>query len=118
MAFPGTYNFSYYRGDSLEFKIFPKLEDGSKFDLTNYSAKFTAASKRGTGAGVTQVPLTNPVISISEGSITCLITSDLGRDLVAGTPWVYDIQIQKTVTPARTLTILNGTITVTEDITP
>jgi hypothetical protein len=116
MAFPGTYNFSYYRGDTLEFKIFPKLENGSKFDLTNYSAKFTAAPRRGTG--VSQIVFPNPDINISEGSITCLIDSNNGRDLTAGVNWVYDIQIQKTITPARTSTILTGNITVTEDVTP
>jgi hypothetical protein len=120
MAFPGTYNFSYYRGDTLEFKIFPKLENGAKFDLTNYSAKFTAANKRGAvvqGSGVQQVQFTNPVINVSEGSITCLIDSVNGKLIQAGPPWVYDIEIKKTITPARTSTILTGTITITEDIT-
>jgi hypothetical protein len=115
MAFPGTYNFSYYRGDTFEFKIFPKLENGAKFDLSNYSAKFTAAPRRGTG--VSQITFSNPIINIIEGSITCLIDSDNGKLITAGPPWVYDIEIKKTITPARTSTILTGTITITEDVT-
>ena len=38
MAFPGTYNFSYYKGDTNEFVIRPKNSSGSAFDLTGYSA--------------------------------------------------------------------------------
>ena len=43
MAFPGTYNFSYYKGDTSEFVIRPKNSDGSSFDLTGYTADFFIA---------------------------------------------------------------------------
>ena len=33
MAFPGTYNFNYYRGDTNEFVISPKNSDGTTFQL-------------------------------------------------------------------------------------
>lgn len=115
MAFPGTYNFNYYRGDTFEFKIFPKLQDGSKFDLTGYSAKFTVANKRGTGS--TQVAMTDPTINVSDGSVTCIISSTNGRSLTAGTNWVYDVEIKKTSGAANTQTLLTGSITVTEDVT-
>jgi len=36
MAFPGTYNISYYKGDTYEFRIYPKTADGDVFDLTPY----------------------------------------------------------------------------------
>jgi len=38
MAFPGTFNFSYYRGDTNQFVIRPKNASGSAFDLTGYTA--------------------------------------------------------------------------------
>ena len=47
MAFPGTYNFSYYKGDTNEFVIRPKNASGSAFDLTGYTAAFFIASARG-----------------------------------------------------------------------
>jgi hypothetical protein len=31
MAFPGSYNFNYYRGDTAEFVIRPKTANGSAF---------------------------------------------------------------------------------------
>ena len=37
MAFPGTYNINYYKGDTLEFRIYPKTADGSVFDLSPYT---------------------------------------------------------------------------------
>ena len=40
MAFPATYNFSYYRGDTNQFVIRPKNSDGSAFDLDGYDADF------------------------------------------------------------------------------
>jgi acetolactate synthase regulatory subunit len=115
MAFPGTYNFNYYRGDTFEFKIFPKLQDGTKFDLTNYTAKFTVANRRGTGA--TQITMTAPTVNASEGLITCVISSTNGRNLTAGVSWVYDVEIVRTVGNANTTTLLTGGITVTEDVT-
>jgi len=47
MAFPGTYNFSYYRGDTYEFIIQPKNSLGGNFDLSGYTAEFNVATARG-----------------------------------------------------------------------
>jgi hypothetical protein len=44
MAFPATYNFSYYRGDTNQFVIRPKNSDGSAFDLDGYDADFFIAT--------------------------------------------------------------------------
>ena len=115
MAFPGTYNFNYYRGDTFEFKIFPKLQDGTKFDLTNYSARFTVANRR--GSPTSTVTMGAPTINISDGSITCVISSTNGRSLTAGVSWVYDVEIARTSGTANTQTLLTGNITVTEDVT-
>jgi len=49
MAFPGTYNFSYYRGDTYQFVIRPKNANGTTFALDAYAgnAAFTIANVRG-----------------------------------------------------------------------
>lgn len=51
MAFPGTYNFSYYKGDTYQFLVFPKDSSGNTFDLSSFTAsRFTIATKRGTAS--------------------------------------------------------------------
>jgi hypothetical protein len=40
MAFPGTYNFNYYRGDTAQFVVRPKTSNGASFDLTDYDSDF------------------------------------------------------------------------------
>ena len=114
MAFPGTYNFSYYRGDTAEFVIRPKNSDGSAYDLTNYTATFTIANRRGsTGTQYAGTATVNTTTDI----ITCTIIPSVGRTLAAGT-YVYDVQITNTVpNPDVILTVLTGSITVTDDIT-
>ena len=36
MAFPATYDFDYYKGDTFEFRIYPKKNDGTVFDLSQF----------------------------------------------------------------------------------
>jgi hypothetical protein len=36
MAFPATYNFDYYKGDTFEFRIYPKKNDGTVFMLRDF----------------------------------------------------------------------------------
>jgi hypothetical protein len=49
MAFPGTYNINYYKGDTYEFRIYPKDAEGNAFPLGDYegSETFTIANVRG-----------------------------------------------------------------------
>lgn len=110
MAFPGTFNFNYYEGDRYEFSISPKNSDGSAFDLTDYITTFKIATAR--GADATQY---TGVATISEGQVVCTILPDTGRELVAGTTYVYDVQISKSA-GAYVYTLLTGNITVTADI--
>jgi len=111
MAFPGTYNFNYYRGDTFNFTILPKDSNGVIFDLTGYTATFTIATASGPGAtqyaGTTSIDLTTD-------KITCTLPSNIGRSLVGGTTYVYDVQI---ASGAIIYTLLNGSIAVTNDIT-
>lgn len=119
MAFPGTYNFNYYKGDTHEFRIYPKNADGSAFNLTSYgNATFKIATQRGSG-GVSTQKTGYVSINSSGGYISCAIAKDYaGDDLVSGTTYVYDIQIRKSGTPYDQIhTLLTGTITVTDDVT-
>ena len=114
MAFPGTYNFNYYRGDTAEFVIQPKNSNGEAFDLTGYSASFIIANTRGPSPTFTRTA--NAVVNDVTNIITCTITPSIGRDLAAGT-YVYDVQITDvTPNPDVIFTLLTGTITSTNDV--
>jgi hypothetical protein len=115
MAFPGTYNFNYYRGDTAEFVIQPKNSNGEAFDLTGYTAIFTIATSRGPAPddSYTALAVVNDVTNI----VTCKIEPSVGRSLEVGT-YVYDVQITNATTnPPVIFTLLTGTITATNDIT-
>jgi hypothetical protein len=111
MAFPGSYNFSYYRGDTATFVVRPKTSAGAAFDLTGYTAAFVIANRRGS-TGTQYVG--TATVDDSTDIVTCTITPAVGRTLAAGT-YVYDVQIDNG--PSEIYTILTGTITVTNDIT-
>ena len=114
MAFPGTYNFNYYRGDTAEFVVRPKTSNGGAFDLTNYTASFTIANRRGSTGSQSAATAS---VNTSTDIITCTILPSVGRNLAAGT-YVYDVQITDTVSnPDVIFTVLTGSITVTDDIT-
>ena len=113
MAFPGTYNFNYYRGDTHEFVISPKNSDGTTFQLDSYAGNgaYTIATARGT-AGVKTTA--QAIINTTNDTIVCTILPAVGRTLAAGT-YVYDVQINSSAT--NIVTLLTGSITVTDDIT-
>lgn len=111
MAFPGTYNFSYYRGDTNQFVIRPKNPNGSNFDLTGYSAAFTIATARGSSGTQYQA---QAIVDATADTVTCTILPGVGRSLAPAT-YVYDIQVSSG--PTTIYTLLTGTITVTDDIT-
>jgi hypothetical protein len=114
MAFPGTYNFSYYRGDTYQFVIRPKNANGTTFALDDYAgnADFTIANRRGSTG--TQISATATVDTAND-IITCTISGSTGRGLVAGTTYVYDVQIDNGA--GVIFTLLTGSITVTDDVT-
>jgi hypothetical protein len=112
MAFPGTYNFSYYKGDTNEFVIRPKNSSGSAFDLTGYSAEFFIASARGDNPSFSVEA--QAVVSAVNDTITCTILPGVGNTLDAGS-YVYDVQISSGA--ALIFTVVTGTITVTEQVT-
>ena len=144
MAFPATYDFNYYKGDTFEFRIYPKKNDGTVFDLSQFyvptnfantpddvtdssapfdSAQFTIANAR--GASATQIIKCFARVSDDNTFVQCAIRPGLteGDSLIAGTEYVYDVEVQK---PAGALgsgqykviqTLLTGKITITDQVT-
>lgn len=150
MAFPAIYDFNYYKGDTFEFRIYPKKNDGTVFDLsafyipTNYantpdnvtdtvapydSAQFTIAEVRGATKIVNGLPVAVvPIkcfarVSDDNTFVQCAIRPAEGNQLVAGTEYVYDVEVKK---PAGLTgsgqyeiiqTLLTGKITITDQVT-
>jgi hypothetical protein len=110
MAFPSTYNFNYYRGDTHEIVIRPKTANGESFPLAGYLAAYTIANTRGPSG--TQY-VASAVVNDVNDLVTCTIFDSVGRSLSPGS-YVYDVEIQNGL---QVYTILTGSITVTDDIT-
>lgn len=88
MAFPATYNFSYYRSDTFEFVIVPKNADGTPFDLTGYDANFNIALTR----GGTQISPAAVATINDNNTVTCTIPSAAGTAMTAPS-YVYDVRV-------------------------
>lgn len=112
MAFPGTYNFNYYRGDTFSFIIRPKDASGNSFPLSGFEAEMVIADRR--GASPTQTYTAQAIIDSQQNIITCTIDPTAGRNLNTDKVWVYDVEIND---GSRIFTLLNGNINVTDDIT-
>lgn len=112
MAFPGTYNFNYYKGDTNQFVIRPKTSNGGAFDLSGYSAEFFIATSRGDNP--TYSVEAQAVVDSVNDTVTCTILPGVGGTLDSGT-YVYDVQISNGA--SLVFTLLTGTITVTEQVT-
>ncbi len=120
MAFPGTYDISYYRGDTLEFRIYPKDANGNTFSLNGYStAKFWIQTVRGNAGYAGRIECTAS-ISDDYSYVLCVITptTQQGLALAAGTTYVYDVEVGKTVPGSYNLvhTLLTGRISVTDHV--
>ena len=122
MAFPGTYNFSYYAGDTFEFFVYPKNSTGGVFDdLSDYDALFVVADSRGASASVIDsLDITSASATVVNGEyVSCMILPDGGRQLTNPT-YLYDIQIENTnvlsTSYGKVFTLLTGTISVTQDV--
>lgn len=113
MAFPGTYSINYYEGDRYEFVIYPKNALGATFNLTGYTSTFTIASALGASPSFSVGG--QATIDAEKTKITCVILPAVGRQLVAGTTYYYDVQISSGTDVVYTL--LKGTISVTADVT-
>jgi hypothetical protein len=124
MAFPGTYNFNYYAGDTFEFFVYPKNSTGAVFDdLSNYTALFLVATSRGasaSAAAIDSLDNTEALATVEDGDhVSCTIKPAGGRKLTAPS-YFYDLQIQNTSASSssygKVFTLLTGTISVTQDV--
>jgi hypothetical protein len=124
MAFPGTYNFNYYAGDTFEFFVYPKNSSGGVFDdLSQYTPLFLVATARGSASAsvISSLDSNDALATVEDGDhISCTIKPDGGRQLTAGT-YFYDVQIENTTASAaasfgKVFTLLTGTINVTQDV--
>lgn len=122
MPFPATYSFRYYKGDSYQFILRPKNADGTNFDLTPFmynaitnpnNVKFVIANARGASATLTYNA--TGTVNDTDDTVTCTISPTVGANLTSTVTWIYDVQIKDAVN-AITYTLVNGTITVTDDI--
>jgi hypothetical protein len=122
MAFPGTYNFNYYAGDTFEFFVYPKNSTGGVFDdLSDYAALFWVATSRGASASVIDsLDETEALATVEDGDhVSCTIKPAGGRKLTS-TTYLYDLQIRNTNVSSpsfgKVFTLLTGTINVTQDV--
>lgn len=89
MAFPKVENLKYYRGDTFEFNVEVRNQDGTEFDLTEYEeVVFKIANKRGPGA----TQYTGVARKEGLSTIACVIPSNVGRNLSSG-DYFYDVQM-------------------------
>lgn len=119
MAFPGTYNFSYYKGDTLEFRVYPKDSTGAPFSLSGFAASFTISTARGAAGIPDQIPCFAEV-SGDNTYILCTIRPTDGDQMISGTTYVYDIEISDsdiTYDYDKVYTLLTGNISVTDQVT-
>lgn len=121
MAFPGTYNISYYKGDTFEFLLNPKDTSGNPFNLTGYGTPRFIISNY---AGPEKTPSTPSKISIEGYAsivdntyLKCAITPTASLEMSSGSTYVYDVEISKTGSPYDYIyTLLTGNISVTEQV--
>ncbi len=122
MAFPGTYNISYYKGDTFEFRIYPKNSANEQFVLNDYSqVRFTISNVLGDQVvgGPTKVTITGFAEKRDNQYVLCAITPDNGALMTAGTTYYYDVEIGKISSPYDYVyTLLQGTVSVAEQTTP
>jgi hypothetical protein len=123
MAFPGTYNFNYYAGDTFEFFVYPKNSSGGVFDdLSGYTPNFVIATTRGSASAsvLSSDDELELLATVEDGEyVSCTILPDGGRQLTNAT-YLYDLEIENTDSDSpsfgKIFTLLTGTITVTQDV--
>jgi hypothetical protein len=154
MAFPAIYDFNYYKGDTFEFRIYPKKNDGTVFPLRDFanelnsfmlptdiantpdyvsnsssaydSAQFTIAKSR--GSITSTAPEDQPIRCFARVSddgtyVLCAIRPSDADKLVAGTEYVYDVEVRRPSSAPGSgsyelvYTLVTGKITITDQIT-
>lgn len=118
MAFPGTYDITYYKGDTHEFNIYPKDSSGGIFDLSTYtgSAEFVISVKRGTlGVDDPEPVLARAIVAVDH--LECAIRPADGLLLDSSKQYVYEISISHEEQPySKKYTLLTGSVTVNDRV--
>lgn len=121
MAFPGTYNISYYMGDTYEFNVYPKNASGGTFSLASYTDfDFVIAEVAGAD-GVAGRVNCFAVVSDDNTYVRCAIRPEDALSLDPSKDYVYDVQIAKNVDGddyPYVYTLLTGSISITDQVTP
>jgi len=105
MPYPYTYDIDYYIGDTYQFILYPKNSDGTTFDLTGFTAKWTIATERGNATS--NVLTLTPNISLNPSRIDCFLNSTNGL-LLDSLIYIYDVEISNN---ADSYTLVTGKIT-------
>ena len=111
MAFPGTFNFNYYRGDTNQFVIRPKTANGAAFDLTGYTA--SAQMRKYSGSSTFTTFTSSISVPNTLGKIIISLTSNQTVDLKPGR-YVYDVVITRDGVKTR---VIEGMVLVREGVT-
>lgn len=116
MAQPANYNISYYRGDTYTFEVYPKAANGDPLTLVDGNddpilAYFYISTNRD---DETPTDAFEAIASLDtvNSKIVCQISPSIGRTLVPGTTYVFEIKIQNQETN-EVYTLVTGSITVT-----
>lgn len=118
MAYPYTYDFNYYVGDSYQFVIRPKVynedtEELEEVNLSLYNSLFVVATERGNSQSI--IFSASPQISASPYSMLCTISPENGL-MLSGASYIYDVEITNKTNNADRTTLLTGTILTQLDI--
>jgi hypothetical protein len=115
MAFPATYNISYFLGDLYQFAIVPKTAAGALYGITGstHDGFFYIAPSRGGEASESF----DGVITVGTNLITCSITPTVSLDMTVGTTYYYDVRVQNKTNSNEVFTLLTGTINITNKVT-
>ena len=114
MSIPKEYDFNYYAGDSYQLVLYPKNEDGTQYDLSNYSGLFTVSIQRGNPeTDIFSIPVQ---ISASPSRIIAAINPESGV-LLSGASYVYDIELVDSEYPDEVYTFVTGNIGVQQQVT-
>ncbi len=129
MAFPGTYNIEYYKGDTLEFAIYPKNTSGGSFSIVGFNnVSFTISNFRGetSSSGEEKITIQAYAEFVNNQYIKCAIRpiDGNGNDtvenpgMIGGRSYVYDVEIAKQTSPYdEVYTLLTGNISVQDQVT-
>jgi hypothetical protein len=115
LSFPASYNFSYYKGDILQFVVRPKSSGGTPFPISTetHNVYFYISPQRG---GLASNTIRGSAI-IEDGNVKATILPSTGNQLNPAIRYFYDISVEKKIDTNELYTLLTGNISVTSDIT-